>query len=337
MGPKEDRLFKQDKDYKYFFGGGASRTGSDRAQSFSGRETNRLFTREEDRFIYSHFATGLGFNFDSRTVVAADFDRDGDPDLVVRNLQTQNLQVLRNDLHQSRGAMIIKLKQNGHNPNAIGARIQVTCGGNNQLRQITAGHSFLAQSPYEAHFGLGDCKGPVTASIRWPGGLGVSHGNLPIHSLVTIHRESGVTTQPLMRATPQLRTLKEEAMAIGFKQPRGQEAKLIVPRDQRRVVVNIWAPWCDACKREIPKLKIWASENKKTHRVLFVSFQMDELPVVEEAAKVLGIRPFIGNAEFFATYLPDNAVEIPVTLLLSHEGAPLKQFFGTNYDWNTLH
>jgi thiol-disulfide isomerase/thioredoxin len=269
-------------------------------------------------------------------VVAADFDRDGDPDLVIRNLQTQSLQVLRNDLKTSRGALTVKLKQQGQNPDAIGALITLQCGVKQQIRQITAGHSFLAQSPFEAQFGLGDCSSPITVSVKWPSGPAVSYQGLEANQLVTIDRDTGPKSAPLIRSAPLPSTLLGDAKRMVFKRPAGKEEPLLAAGDNRKVIVNIWAPWCTACKKEIPALKTWAKANEKTHRVLYMSFQMDELKVVQSTAKTLGIDTVIGTPEFFERYLPESAVEIPVTLMLSSRGAPLRQFFGANFDWSGL-
>ncbi len=111
---------------------------------------------------------------------------------------------------------------------------------------------------------------------------------------------------------------------------------LVQEGDNRKVVVNIWAPWCTACKKEIPALQAWAKQNETTLRVLYMSFQMDELDVVASTAKTLGIDTVVGTPAFFERYLPESSVEIPVTLMLNHDGAPVKQFFGANYDWQSL-
>lgn len=269
-------------------------------------------------------------------MVAADFDRDGDPDLVIRNLQTQSLQVLRNDLKTSRGSLTVKLKQQGQNPDAIGALVTLQCGSKQQIRQITAGHSFLAQSPFEAHFGLGDCTSPITVSVKWPSGPAVSYQGIEANQLVTIDRESGPASTPLSRTAPLVSTLVDDAKRMVFKRPVGKEEPLVKAGDDRKVIVNIWAPWCTACKKEIPTLQTWAKANAKTHRVLYMSFQMDELGVVKSTAKALGIDTVIGTPEFFERYLPESAVEIPVTLMLNAQGAPLRQFFGANFDWSGL-
>ncbi len=269
-------------------------------------------------------------------MVAADFDRDGDPDLVIRNLQTQSLQIMRNDLNTAHGSLIVQLEQAGHNPQAIGAVVQLDCGGKKQYRQVTAGHSFLAQSPYEVHFGLGNCSAKSTVSVKWPDGHQTKHDNIDANQWMNIHRDKGPTFTALQRSVPLENTLVNGASKMRFKRPKGKDISLVAEGDKRQVVVNIWAPWCVACKKEIPALQAWAKENAETHRVLYMSFQMDELDVVSSTAKKLGIDTVVGTPEFFERYLPESSVEIPVTLLLNHDGSPVKQFFGANYDWQNF-
>ncbi len=155
--------FQHDNDFRSFVTNAAT-------YSFSGRENNRLFTRSNDRFFYSHFVTGLGFNLDGRSVVAADLDRDGDPDLVVRNLQEKPIQVLENRLQTHHRFLDVELRSQGKNTRGIGAKVSATCGGKRQVRQVTAGNAFLAQSPYNLLFGFGTCEDNIMLKIQWPDG-----------------------------------------------------------------------------------------------------------------------------------------------------------------------
>jgi len=137
--------------------------------SFSGGEYNRLFTKsKEGIFFLSHFAVGLENNGDTRTSIAADFDNDGDLDVVERVLQKDGLRFFENVIEDTRESIEITLAQPGKNPQAIGALVYLECDGHRQMRQMSAGDSFLGQSPYRLFFGIGECKGPVTVEVRWP-------------------------------------------------------------------------------------------------------------------------------------------------------------------------
>ena len=156
--------------------------------NFSGDEYNPLWTRGDNQFYRSHLATGLENKFDTRTAVAADFDGDGDLDVVERILQKPHVVFFENQLDNKFGWVSIVLKQPGLNPQAIGAKLVLTCDANVQTRQITAGDSYLGQRPYRVFFGLGTCPSPPQLSIRWPNGKVSEHTLKAINQAHTVSR-----------------------------------------------------------------------------------------------------------------------------------------------------
>ena len=156
--------------------------------SFSGYEENRLFTRVGGRFYDTALAAGVGTELDSRSVVAADLDGDGDQDLVVRNVRGTQVQIFENVLENDHGHLEVSLKQPAPNIRAIGARVSLTCGGKTQLRQQTAGDGFLSQAPYGLFFGLGACKGPIALKVSWPNGTVSHHEKVAPNQRITITR-----------------------------------------------------------------------------------------------------------------------------------------------------
>ena len=62
---------------------------------------------------------------------------------------------------------------------------------------LQAGSGFLSQHSKEVFFGLGEAKGPVSASIRWPSGLVQQLHDLPINHRIWV--EEGVAS---FRAEP---------------------------------------------------------------------------------------------------------------------------------------
>ncbi len=55
-----------------------------------------------------------------------------------------------------------------------------------QTRLMQAGSGFLSQHSKDVFFGLGETKGPVRASIRWPSGLVQELKNLPINHRIWV-------------------------------------------------------------------------------------------------------------------------------------------------------
>jgi hypothetical protein len=112
-------------------------------------------------------------------LVVADFDRDGDLDMVIGSStarespwKTSEVHIYRNDVGQNSNSVRITLigKGAGHaNRSAIGARVKVTTGERTQTEWVQSafGH-FSQQSELPLTIGLGDACVIDTLEIRWP-------------------------------------------------------------------------------------------------------------------------------------------------------------------------
>ena len=97
----------------------------------------------------------------SRASATADYDNDGDLDLLVTNVAAvPNL--LRNDGGNRQHWLMIRLE-------ALGTRVAVTAGRQRQVKERQSGGSYLASSDPRLHFGLGEAT-EATVEIRWPDG-----------------------------------------------------------------------------------------------------------------------------------------------------------------------
>lgn len=98
----------------------------------------------------------------------ADFDGDGDLDLLRRN------DLLRNDVENDNHWLKIELEGTCSNRFGIGARIRVSTNGVSQIREVTDGSAasslFPSKGPLTAVFGLGDYTLADTVEIVWPSG-----------------------------------------------------------------------------------------------------------------------------------------------------------------------
>lgn len=311
--------------------GGAKRAGGTGAQSFSGREYNRLFTRQGDRFFQSQFSAGLGFAYDARTVVPADLDNDGDLDLVIRNLQNKPIQLLRNSLGPVNHAATVRLQQKGSNNRAIGASMHAQCGDASFYRHVHAGYSFLAQKPFALHVGLGECNGPLTLTVTWPDGAKDTYSDLPVDHVLTITRgQSHATQQAHQRRSSLASNRRPDIQSMLFPTLSGAKAGLFQFAKTPYTIVNIWAPWCSSCKKEIPLLKKWANANREEYTVVYLSLQMDDVAAVRKAAHDLGIEntTVVGTTDFFEQALGGDEIEIPMSIVFDKNAVPQKQLIG---------
>ena len=100
----------------------------------------------------------MGFEANCVCVPAADFDNDGDLDLLLVNFY-KNIVLYRNNTNNKNW---LKVKPVGvkSNPDGIGAQVRLFRAAGNKrtlvgMRHVQSGAGYGRSSPLEAHFGLG--------------------------------------------------------------------------------------------------------------------------------------------------------------------------------------
>jgi len=122
---------------------------------------------------FRDIAADVGGGFDQpkvgRGLAYADFDRDGDLDLL---LTTNNgpAYLYRNDQLAGNHSIRFRLVGTKSNRDAIGARVQLFAGGLTQSRLVKGGSSYLSQSELPVTFGLGKLDHIERVVINWPSG-----------------------------------------------------------------------------------------------------------------------------------------------------------------------
>jgi enediyne biosynthesis protein E4 len=112
-----------------------------------------------------------------RGLAYADFDRDGDLDLL---LTTNNgpAYLYRNDQLAGNHSIRFRLIGTKSNRDAIGATIRIVSGGLSQSRLVKSGSSYLSQSELPVTFGLEKRDHVERAVINWPSGRTEEFKNL---------------------------------------------------------------------------------------------------------------------------------------------------------------
>jgi len=104
-----------------------------------------------------------------RGAAYGDYDNDGDPDLLVVNLN-DTAKLLRNDGGNRNNWLKIEAKLPGGAVDALGARITVKTGSLVQIHDLIPVTGYLSQSDPRPHFGLGRAKTADLVEVRWPDG-----------------------------------------------------------------------------------------------------------------------------------------------------------------------
>ena len=106
----------------------------------------------------------------ARGAATADFDGDGDLDILV-NTVADRARLFRNDGADGTRALRLRLVGGaGSNRDGFGAAARVVVGGVTQAAWSRSGHSYCSQSENVLTFGLGEAPRADEVTVRWPSG-----------------------------------------------------------------------------------------------------------------------------------------------------------------------
>ncbi|HET7207122.1 MAG TPA: CRTAC1 family protein [Terriglobales bacterium] len=130
----------------------------------------------------------------SRGLAVADLFNDGQVDVVVEDLDGSPM-ILRNHGAASRHWVSFELAGAKSNRLAIGARLKITAGGMPQTEQVRSGGSYLSQSDFRVHFGLGSSTRIDAVEIRWPSGTVDQLKNVAADQFYAVLEGKGIVTR----------------------------------------------------------------------------------------------------------------------------------------------
>ena len=131
------------------------------------RNDNGVFTIDTASQVgLESMSAGLG-------VAAADFDNDGDVDIVVHGVDGV-INLFRNDSINNHSSLQIALKGTASNKRGIGAKIYVVSGKGKEVistvREVTAGSSHGSNNSFVTTFGLNKIGYASRVTVEWPSG-----------------------------------------------------------------------------------------------------------------------------------------------------------------------
>ena len=175
-------------------------------RTWHGYARNVMFLNNHDgTFTEASGALAMDFLEDSRSFALADIDRDGRPEVILKNRNAPQVRILRNQMSEIGQSVSFRLRGHKSNRDAIGAAITVEAGTTRQTKYLQAGSGFLAQHAKELFFGLGDHQGGIRATVRWPSGLEQMFEKLPAGHCIQIEEgASSFAAHPFANARPAL-------------------------------------------------------------------------------------------------------------------------------------
>ncbi|MBV9987626.1 MAG: VCBS repeat-containing protein [Chitinophagaceae bacterium] len=123
----------------------------------------------------------------------ADFDNDGDVDLVINNLDGE-ADLYKNVTDKKNNFLRLKLDGPAKNPDGIGAKVSLYYDGKlQQFFQQKLVRGYLSSNEPVVHFGLGKQAKVDSAVIVWPAGRSNTLKNLAANAVVPVHYKDAVT------------------------------------------------------------------------------------------------------------------------------------------------
>ena len=126
----------------------------------------------------------------SAVVVRADFDLDGDQDLVVGGIQGDSHAVLRND-SVVLNHVVVELVGTVSNRDGIGAWVEVFAGGSWERRPRTSSEAFGGNHDPGLLFALGEAEEVDRIVVHWPSGISEMVEGVSANSRLTVEEGTG--------------------------------------------------------------------------------------------------------------------------------------------------
>lgn len=257
--------------------------------SWSGHERNCCFLNTGGpQFADASAVTGLDFLDDGRAVAVVDWDLDGDLDLWMSARTAPRLRFVRNDFISSPGAetsadspshdekstaafVAIRLRGTRSNRDAIGARVELTCGDRKLARTLHAGDGYLAQSSRWLHFGLASAATIDSVTVRWPNGDREAFTGFAVGSRYLLVEGSGAAEEVVIprrsvrlehRPIPTGDPPRTPRLVLRDRLPLPELSAIDLEGNLLRLptshggptLISLWATWCAPCLVELQEL-----------------------------------------------------------------------------------
>ncbi len=125
----------------------------------------------------------------ARGAAHADYDRDGDLDVVINNNHGA-VSVLKNEGGNKLAWIELKLEGVESNRSALGAVVRIESATGKQWQMVRSGSSYLSQSDLVLHFGLDQDTSLKTIDVEWPSGKKQHFQNVPAKKRYLLREDS---------------------------------------------------------------------------------------------------------------------------------------------------
>jgi hypothetical protein len=145
-----------------------------------------LFRNRGDGTFEDLTAVLGGARFDGRGVAFADYDADGDLDVIVTAGASAVTRLWRNDSTTLHHWLTLRLLGTVSNRSGIGARVEVQTPLRTTVQEVSGGAGRGNQNSLPLEFGLGPADRVLRVTVRWPSGIVQVLENVPVDQLLTV-------------------------------------------------------------------------------------------------------------------------------------------------------
>jgi Flp pilus assembly protein TadD/peroxiredoxin len=333
--------------------------------AWSGFERNVFYANNRDAtFSDISGIVGLDFSEDGRSFALADLDHDGRVEMILKNRNSPQLRVLKNVMTELSPAIAFRLIGKKSNRDAIGASVTVETQAGRQTRWLQAGSGFLSQHSKELFFGLGEIKGPVSATIHWPSGFEQTLRDISINHRIRVEEGSPSTrTEPFRTAPlaaerapaapiPQSQTLPISfatwllapvaAPDFSVRDLAGRVQSLSARRG-KPTLLYFWSAGSPTCEKELSELDhAYARWKKEGPHLLAVN--ADDLPVADGESAMAPYRRFsfpilaevpdvvaVYNILYRSLFDRHRDLSLPTLFLIDEAGNVVRVYAGSTH------
>ena len=138
-----------------------------------------------------------------RGLATADFDNDGDIDIVTNN-RGDYPELLRNDGGNANHWLEVLLIGTRSNRDGIGAVLKLTSEGSVHVEQAKSGMSYMSASDPRIQFGLGKRTKIESLEITWPSGQVDRLTNVPVDRIIAVKEGAGIVPRSFPKIAPKV-------------------------------------------------------------------------------------------------------------------------------------
>jgi enediyne biosynthesis protein E4 len=120
-----------------------------------------------------------------RGLAVADFDNDGNLDVVISSLGQRPV-LLKNTGAPKRDWLMLRAQGSKSNSFGLGATVRLQTAAGVQVREINNVASYLSSNDVRLHFGLGDAKTIQQIDIAWPSGTKQTLKDVAVNQVLVV-------------------------------------------------------------------------------------------------------------------------------------------------------